>query len=249
MTDFLRQRYDPPTGAHDPGYWSVHIAIDPGDRDPVLAAAPQVMPTERIRVYVDAEDGEGDGIAALSVFANSSEEAIEEAGYKYRKIRESAALVSGETLVLGYTSPSWENPARRVDKEAHELLRQDRCELAVIRAQTGCELHIAEALVALLRKQHPHADVDALVRRPATLRDKQSKALLELLTGQRVQDQNWWTDYVDHLKRRNAIVHEGLAVTHADAQASIRAVLNLWGWLLDVQGVPDLDDEDFASTA
>jgi hypothetical protein len=247
--DFLRQRYDPPVGEHDAGYWSVHIAIDPGDRDPVLAAAPQVMPTERIRVYVDAEDGNGDGIAALSVFAESSEGAIEEAGYKYRKIRKIAALASGDTLVLGYFSPAWEKPSTRVDKEAHELLKQDRCELAVIRAQTGCELHVAEASVTLLRKQHPQADADVLVRRPATLRDKQSKALLELLTGQRVQDQDWWPGYVEHLKRRNAIVHEGLAITHDDAHASIRAVLDLRGWLLDVQDVPDLDDEDLAFTA
>jgi hypothetical protein len=249
MSDFLRQDYDPPTGADDPGYWTVHLAIDPVDRDALLRAVPHVMPVERVRVYVDVEkDGDGDGVVALSVFASSSDEAVEEATHKYRKIREGAELPVGDDLVLGYLSPWWDNTARRVGQEALELLRQDRCELAVVRVQTGCELHVAEALSALLRDRHPHADADALIRRPATLRDKHSKALLELLTGHRVQDQEWWPNYVDHLKRRNAIVHEGLSITHADAQASIDVVLDLRGWLLDIRGVPDLDDEDLADT-
>jgi hypothetical protein len=77
----------------------------------------------------------------------------------------------------------------------------------VIRIQTVCEIAVTETLTRLLHDQHPEADPARLIRRPATLRDDHSKAFLHMLTGRRVQDEAWSPSYVEHLKRRNAIVH------------------------------------------
>ena len=56
-----------------------------------------------------------------------------------------------------------------------------------------------------------------------------------MLSGQRPQDAPWWPDYVDHTKRRNAIVHHGLDITREDAVASIEATLELRNWLLELR--------------
>ena len=64
----------------------------------------------------------------------------------------------------------------------------------------------------LLRERDSAVDADALMRRRNSLRDDGTKALVHLLTGQKVQETAWWPEYVAHLKRRNAIVHKGLEI-------------------------------------
>jgi hypothetical protein len=98
-------------------------------------------------------------------------------------------------------------------------------------------LLVADTLSSLLRLKHPEVDQASLIRRPATLNDKQSKALLQLLTGKRVQDEPWWASYVSHRKRRNAVVHEGLTIKHEDAQESLEVLNDLHAWLNDVRRV------------
>lgn len=244
--DWQKEGYEPPSGEPDPGGWLVHIALDPSDRDAVRQAAPQVVPAEQVQVHTDvAEDGDGDALLALQVYASTSDEATERADEVYRRIRQAAGLPAAPALVLGFISPWWRS-RRQADlgKEALQLNTQGRHELAVIRIQTVCELWIVDAFTALLRDQHPEADASRLIRRPATLRDDYSKAFLEMLTGRRIQDEAWWPRYVDHLKRRNAIVHEGLVVDRESAIASIEASFELRRWLLDVRGAEQVDDAD-----
>jgi hypothetical protein len=246
VEDWQRQNYDPPHGEPDPGLWQVHIAVAPHERDAVARAAPHVVPGERVEVHTDTTDsGEEDVLLALLVHATSAEEAISEGGHLFRTIRREAGLPQAPTLVLGYISPWWHrNRLPHLGKEALELHKQRRHDLAVIRTQTVNELAVTETLRRLLKDQHPHADPNHLIRRPVTLRDEQSKALLHMLTGRRIQDEPWWSKYVEHVKRRNAIVHEGLVVTYDDAVASIEASLALRVWLQEVEGVPPLDEED-----
>jgi HEPN domain-containing protein len=250
VEDWQRQNYDPPHGEPDPGLWQVHIAVEAHERDAVARAAPHVVPAERVEVHTETTDGAvGDVLLALRVHATTSEEAVSEAARFYRQIRVEAGLPDAPALVLGYLSPWWhQNRIPHLGKEALDLERQGRYDLAVVRTQTVCELAIVGTLARLIRDQHPHANPDHLLRRPVTLRDEQSKALLYMLTQRRVQDEPWWPRYVDHVKRRNAIVHEGLVVTREDAVASIQASLDLRAWLLDVEGAPVVDDEEFAET-
>ena len=144
---------------------------------------------------------------------------------------------------LGHISPWWQSRSigERIGKEAHALHAQSRYELAVIRIQTSCELHIAEAVSRLLADRHPDVDISKLMRRPMTLRDERSRALLHMVTGRQIDQESWWPGYVEHIKRRNAIIHDGVAVTYQDSIRSLEASLALRRWLLQVQGM-DLSD-------
>jgi hypothetical protein len=247
VEDFRTKSYGPPDGPRDRGYWHVHLAIEPNERDLIEEVAPTVVPGERVTVHYDTIENENgaDAVLALSVFAESSTEAVEEASYRYRQILSRAGLPKIEAQVLGYISPWWgQKVAIRLGDEAVNLLKQKRFELAVIRLQTSCELHVYDYMETLLEERHPGMDVGALVRRPASLRDKQSKAFLQLLTGKRIQDESWWPKYFEHLKRRNAIVHEGLAITHEDAVKSFDAVQALREWFLGMMGVPELEENE-----
>ena len=142
-------------------------------------------------------------------------------------------------------SPWWQSRSigAHIGAEAHALHKQRRHELAVVRLQTACELHIAEAVGHLLAEHPSGVEAAKLVRRPLTLRDERSRALMHLLTGRQVEQEPWWSEYVLHLRRRNAVVHEGVAVTYEDCVRSIEASLGLQRWLLEVRGA-DLSDLD-----
>jgi hypothetical protein len=246
MEDWQKKGYDPPHGEPDEGEWQIHIALNPAERDAIRDAAPLVMPAEKIEVHTDITDGhDGDSLIALRVFAKTREEATDEAKYRYSQIRDKAGLPYASALVLGYIAPWWHrNRLRHLSREAHELHRQRRHELAVIRIQTANELSIAETMRKLLGGQHPEADLGALMRLPSNLRDDRAKAFLQMLCGRRIQDEPWWPEYVEHVTRRNAIIHEGIAISYEDAVASLEVSLKLGDWLLDIRGTPAGDDEE-----
>ena len=245
MADWLETQYDPPHGPNEPGRWQVHLALDLSERDAVKATAPQIVPAETFEIHTELDDsGEVDAAFSVRIEAETADEATGEAAWILNKVRRAAGLTAKPVLVLGYISPSWGGPvSRHVGKEAIELLKQGRDELAVIRAQTACELLVVETLSALLQQNHPDVDPSSLVRRPATLNDKRSKAFLQLLTGERIQDAHWWSKYVAHSRRRNAIVHEGLTIKHEDAQESIEVLNELHAWLINARRAA-LDESD-----
>lgn len=246
---YRRDRYDPPHGEIDAGLWQVHFALDPEEKNAVKQAAPTVVPAERFEIRTElAEQGEGEITLGLRVYAKTSEGATEEAEHLFRRIRAAAGLSPARGSTLGYQSPWWREKSRasEIGREAHELLTQGRHELAVIRIQTANEMHMREAIERLLRDHHPEAVADRLLRGAVTLTDPQQQALMHMLTGEHVQQTQWWPRYKEHVQRRNAIVHKGLAVNREEATASFEASLELRGWLLDVQGADELDDEDLA---
>jgi hypothetical protein len=105
-----------------------------------------------------------------------------------------------------------------------------RYELAVIRIQTACEM---DTLATYNRLQCAGQQALKHLRFAPSLMDKQSRALLELVSGRRIQDEPWWEEYCTHVKRRNRIVHEGLEVDRNGAVASLEVALQLQRWLLD----------------
>lgn len=248
VVSYHRDRYDPPHGPVDAGLWQVHFALVPDEKAAVQQTAPLVVPAERFEIRTElTEQGEGEITLGLRVHAKTSEEATQEAEHLVRKIRAAAGLNSGIAATLGYLSPWWRETSRasELGREAQELLKQGRHDLAVIRIQTANEMHIRRAIERLLHDHHRQAIADRLIRGAATLIDQQQQALLHMLTGEHVQQTEWWRRYKEHVQRRNAIVHKGLAVNREDAAASIEASLDLRRWLLDVQG-PELDPDDLA---
>jgi hypothetical protein len=232
------QDFDPPDEGPDRGQWQVHISLPPSEIGAVRRFASQVLPAENFEIHTELGESreEGEIVFAVRVMAETAEDATAEAAFKLNKIRRMAELPSGPVAVLGYISPQWRrDPARHLGREATELLKQGRDALAVVRTQTACELLIAETLEELLATKFPDVRADNLIRRPATLADKTSLALCQLLSGRRIQDETWWPQYLEHRKRRNSIVHEGVSISHEDAQASIAAMNDLHGWLVDAR--------------
>jgi HEPN domain-containing protein len=237
MDDWQHRQFDPPGGGTDPGYWQIHLSLTPEDAQAVRRFGPQIVPAENFEIHTELESGgEGELIFAIRVHADTAEDAIGQAAWQLNKIRREASLERGPALALGYISPQWQrSPASQMGKEAIALLKQGRDALAILRAQTACELLITEAVQSFLRGDHPLVSTGKLLRRPVTLADRGSLEILTLLTGKRIQDATWWPQYVEHRKRRNAIAHEGVEVTHEDAQASIKAMNHLHEWLLDAR--------------
>src|SRR5688572_1066473 len=133
---YYRDRYDPPHGEVDAGLWQIHFAVDPDEKNAVQQAAPSVVPAERFEIRT---------------------ELTEEAEHLYRRIRAAARVAPTDGFTLGYLSPWWRETSRasEIGREAHELLKQGRHELAVIRIQTANELHIRRAIEGVLHDHHP----------------------------------------------------------------------------------------------
>lgn len=202
----------------------------------------------------DAEDDGGDPahILEIRVRAETIEEASSQTRYFVGAARYAAGLPAAEVRILGYASPSWGSRSQVLSVEATKLHKQKRHELAVVRIQTVCEMHIAEAIRRLTRRHHREVDHAHLTRRSTSLTDRQSLAVLQLLTGRRVQDETWWPNYTAHVKRRNEIIHQGLQIAWEDAKASFEATMDLEKWLLDVQeavlDLPELGEDDTPDT-
>ncbi|MBS1870379.1 MAG: hypothetical protein JSS99_12025 [Actinobacteria bacterium] len=244
--DYRHERFDPPEGEVDRGLWQVHFPLDASDKAAFQRAAPVVVPAERMQFHTDVTEGtDGDTTFAIRVHASRRDEALDEAQHLVRKIRSEAGLPSAAPEPTGYISPWWQSNSigAHIGAEAHELHRQRRHELAVVRIQTACELHIAEAVGRLLAEHPSRLEASKLIRRPMTLRDERSRAVMHLLTGRRIEQEPWWPEYRQHLDRRNAVVHDGVAVTYEDSVRSIEVSLQLRRWLLEIQGV-DLSDLD-----
>jgi hypothetical protein len=242
MDDWLHRQFDPQDGKSDQGVWQVHIVLIPTEVDEVRKFAPVLIPAENFEIHTELDEAGNEGaiIFAIRVDADTANDATVAASWRLNKIREAAGLRRKPPIVVGYISPQWrKDTAGQMGKEAVDLLKQRRDALAVIRAQTTCELLIAETFKKLIAIRFPDFESERLVRRPATLSDKASLALLELLTGRRIQDENWWPAYVEHRTRRNAIVHSGVSVVHEDAQASIGTMNDLHAWLLDARDAAD----------
>lgn len=245
MDDWQHRKFDPPDGAEDHGEWQVHLSVSPSEADAIRRFGSQIVPAENFEIRTElGESGEEEEVIfAVRMVTDTAADAVAEASYRLNKIRGAAGLPSAPPEVLGYIAAAWRrDPARHIGREAAQLLRQGRDALAVIRAQTACELLISRHLRELLAERFPDVRADHLIRRPTTLADPASQALCHLLTGRRVQEESWWPDYVAHRRRRNAIVHEGVSITHEDAMASLQATTSVQAWLLDVRGVEPLED-------
>jgi hypothetical protein len=97
--------------------------------------------------------------------------------------------------------------------------------LAVIVAQTACEVLIREVLRTLVQ---PHLTDDvfpwALERiGQYTLNDRQTRDLWSRVAGSAIQKQDFWPAYQLHLDRRNRVLHRGEAVGAEEAAASLAA--------------------------
>jgi hypothetical protein len=110
---------------------------------------------------------------------------------------------------------------------ARRLRDQDYPAPAVVMAQTACEVCMEVVLTDVLRERvHDHDIADFITGSLRNYNPKTDnvKKLYELLFGDRVQGASFWPSFLEHVKRRNNIVHRGQAATPQDADESIVAV-------------------------
>jgi hypothetical protein len=151
--------------------------------------------------------------------------AFNEARGLYARIAASAGVgvpdsmrISGfEVLML---QPS---QARQRLEHATDLYEREEHALAVVVAQTACEVLIGEVLPTLVQ---PHVTDDlfpwVLERvRQYTLNDHQTRDLWSVVAGSAIQEQEFWSSYKAHLDLRNRIVHRGESATAGQAVVSL----------------------------
>jgi hypothetical protein len=208
--------------------WRVFLSLDPAEADAIQQAASSVIRPERFAVGTELLEGgaDGDDVTMWLVVSGESErEALDEVARLYQRVREAALLSDQPARVLGFIGPPQPSAPSRDEHlmtEASDLLAENRPEMAVVAMQVACELLAAQVLESLftlagLSKQS--------VRRPPSLQDIPTRAILFLITGERIEEQPWWRDYVAHLERRKSVVHDGLTVPPEQAEASWKAAL------------------------
>ena len=116
---------------------------------------------------------------------------------------------------------------------ADELFEQGHHDLAVIVAQTACEVLVADAMRTLLEGHASDGLFPWLIGRISsyTLVDDATRNLWNKLTQTEIQSQDWWSAYREHVRRRNAIVHAGERVDGDAARSSLDAARELFAFI------------------
>jgi hypothetical protein len=117
---------------------------------------------------------------------------------------------------------------RQVLETAERYGREGEHELAVILAQTACELVTESAFDTFIRV-HGLTGSDKKHSRPTNcdLGNERVKALWVLLSWDKIDRQPFWSEFKAHTKRRHGIVHKGEKATALDADASLRVATDL----------------------
>jgi hypothetical protein len=113
--------------------------------------------------------------------------------------------------------------------EAARQLRNDGYHaVAIVTAQTACEVCTEVVLTEALRARVDDEDVADFITAPLhdyNLKHDRVKELCALTFGHRIQENHpLWQPFIRHVDRRNAIVHRGHEATAQDADESIAAV-------------------------
>jgi hypothetical protein len=155
----------------------------------------------------------------------------------YQRIADGAGVPVPEPLEMrmsGFEAlMTQRSEARERLAHANELHERGEHALAVVVAQTACEVLIRDVLPTLVQ---PHVSDDlfpwALERiRQYTLNDRQTQDLWARVAGSPIQEQGFWQAYKAHLDLRNRVVHRGEAAAVEDATQSLATTEALIGYV------------------
>ena len=137
------------------------------------------------------------------------------------------------------------NPAlqRTLLDAARGLQQAGHPNLALVVAQTACELAMEQALADLLSRggtPQPVADwIDHDGLNTYSPKDERVQRLYRALSGTDLKslgDPEWWRSYVEGAMKRNDVVHKALAVADEEATRFIEAANRLIDLLRAPQG-------------
>lgn len=179
---------------------------------------------------------EGNLELALEVAAQDEEDARARAGVIFSNTRKRVGIEPGELPPMTVIQPELMQRQRWLElrmlaKDLHQAAEEHG--LAVIVAQTACEVFVEATIADLIRKRNdPLADALGEMLRGYSFMDDRSRAVWRALTGESVEQQPFWADYKAHVERRNAVAHRGYEANAEEAAASIHAEVALFGYLM-----------------
>jgi hypothetical protein len=141
------------------------------------------------------------------------------------------------TAVTRQLYQTWQDPVLPyhygVLASARDFLDADKDDVAVIMAQTACEIATDDIMTVLLRRQDLsdgiRAWVNDQIERSTTLKDDRLYKLYRALSGDELRkDQTaLWEAYKRRAELRNAIVHTGAHAVKAQAVEACNTALDL----------------------
>lgn len=221
------------------GTWRAVIGIPVEVVTAIRGAAADCLPPDRYEISTKLVGEEQVDTLAIDIDVDSDDDEREVATIEWHTLRAAAGLPFSEPFFVGFEWTSFEDDRHDVlRREADEFMSEQRYDLAVLRAQTSCEVLARKALAGGLRAELGRQRGDALTKRRAlrlsfSLGEARTLELLDVLTGHRPSREPWWSDYREHLARRNGVTHEGLRIARADAEKSLAAVDACRAWLKD----------------
>jgi hypothetical protein len=123
-------------------------------------------------------------------------------------------------------TPPFQPHHRRLMLQAKKLLGDGESSLAVVVAQTACEV-LTERMMARLTGlvDEPMQNwIRGRLRHMSDLDDHRVRTLYTALCGDHIETEPFWSDFKQHVDRRHGIVHQGLRVEPTAAQNSLDAV-------------------------
>jgi hypothetical protein len=116
---------------------------------------------------------------------------------------------------------------------ARGLIADEEFNVAVVVAHLACEIGVERALTRAFEEQDTaflgESAEDML---PCyNLANDRVRHLYNAVTGNEIQRQTFWPAFRDSATRRNQAVHEGRALTKAEAEASLKAATDLVAFL------------------
>jgi hypothetical protein len=126
---------------------------------------------------------------------------------------------------------------RELMEQAKSLLDEGRQHLAVVVAQTACEVLTEQLMTALTERLDEPLRKWARGRLPRThdLDDDRVRGLYVALTADAIQTAPFWASFKQHVDRRHQVVHRGTKVSAAEGQESYDAVQQLLTHLEQIQ--------------
>jgi hypothetical protein len=133
--------------------WQVRIALDPAEAGDISVAMHVVLSAEQWELRPPTTEDNGSPVLSIEVRSEKQEDAEKRASELYARVREQANLPPDEAPVLGALAPIFAAaPYERLLDDAANHIEHQRYELAVVRAQTACELYGKLALAHFARK-------------------------------------------------------------------------------------------------
>lgn len=175
--------------------------------------------------WQDADPGSRSSVEGLSFFVQARESAdAREQGLRLAgAVLEAAKLdLACARLVAVHQLYPGDDQANELMDTARALLTELRFGLAVVCAQTACEITVRHAITTVV--EDDGAEIGTLALQSISkfaLMDSASKRMFEYVFGVKPSSLSWWPGYVAHVARRNQVVHLGAVVAEREARDSV----------------------------